>query len=94
MNQFFNGNRCDYGHYGEAVAGACQPCQCDADGSISDECDEVTGQCNCKPGITGRDCTYCAPRHVISPQGCTCPFSSDFLCRFRFPSLDRSFQAR
>lgn len=65
-------NRCDYGYYGNPATGPCLPCHCNPNGSVSDECHELTGQCNCKPGITGRDCSYCAPRHVISPTGCTC----------------------
>lgn len=65
--------KCDYGYFGNPLQGVpCQACLCNANGSVSDECDELTGQCNCKPGITGRDCSYCAPRHVISPSGCTC----------------------
>jgi laminin alpha 1/2 len=68
--------RCDYGYYGQPTQGIpCQPCHCNVNGSVSDECHELTGQCNCKQGITGRDCTYCAPRHVISPDGCTCNFN-------------------
>lgn len=65
--------KCDYGHFGNPLEGVpCQACLCNANGSVSDECDELTGQCNCKPGITGRDCSFCAPRHVIGPAGCTC----------------------
>ena len=43
--------RCDYGFYGQPTEGiACQPCHCNVIGSVSsDECHELTGQCNCKP---------------------------------------------
>ncbi len=77
--------KCDYGYFGNPSQGvSCQACLCNVNGSVSDECDELNGQCNCKPGITGRDCSYCAPRHVISPTGCTCKTSKQ---QIRVPSL-------
>ena len=65
--------RCDFGYYGNprAPGGSCVPCNCDPHGSIHFGCDE-TGKCSCKPGITGIDCSMCAPRHIISENGCTC----------------------
>jgi len=66
--------RCDYGFYGDPNGvgrGHCEPCQCNPYGSVSDECDEVTGQCNCRPGITGRDCSKCSARNVIIGKMCT-----------------------
>lgn len=30
----------------------------------------MTGQCNCRKGITGRDCTKCAARNVIMGKSC------------------------
>ena len=72
--------KCDYGYFGNPLQGVpCQACLCNANGSVSDE---LTGQCNCKPGITGRDCSFCAPRHVIGPSGCICEsfFTSQMLC--------------
>lgn len=69
--------RCAYGYYGfpSIPGGSCTPCNCNAAGSASDECDEETGQCNCRPGSTGRDCSECtAPRHVLINDVCTCKF--------------------
>lgn len=46
-------DKCMLGYYGntEGLNGKCSECDCDPDGIVSDECDEVTGQCNCKPGM-------------------------------------------
>ncbi|CAF5110201.1 unnamed protein product, partial [Rotaria magnacalcarata] len=46
------------GTYGDP--NACQPCQCSNDGAVSSECDPQTGQCTCKPGVTGQLCDRCA----------------------------------
>lgn len=65
--------RCDYGYYGNPSqpGGSCVPCNCDPFGSVHEGCDNQ-GQCTCKEGITGRDCSQCAPRHVTSASGCIC----------------------
>ncbi|KAK0081679.1 hypothetical protein PV325_011758 [Microctonus aethiopoides] len=66
--------RCSYGYYGYPgiPGGVCSPCNCNPAGSASDECDEETGQCNCRPGSMGRDCSQCtAPRHVFIDSVCT-----------------------
>ncbi|KAK8738877.1 hypothetical protein OTU49_003716 [Cherax quadricarinatus] len=70
----YNGDkcdRCDYGYYGRPSqhGGYCQPCGCDPFGSVREGCDQ-DGVCTCKKGITGRDCSQCAPRHVTSATGC------------------------
>ncbi|KAK3855199.1 hypothetical protein Pcinc_038380, partial [Petrolisthes cinctipes] len=64
-------DRCDAGYYGRPSepGGSCVPCNCDPFGSLHDSCDS-TGQCTCKEGIRGRDCSQCAPRHVTSATGC------------------------
>ncbi|ODM90707.1 Laminin subunit alpha-1 [Orchesella cincta] len=66
-------DRCDYGYFGKPWerGGQCTPCRCNLYGSVSDECDEITGQCNCKFGVTGRDCSKCQERHVIIGKTCT-----------------------
>lgn len=68
-----NCERCDYGFYGKPweTGGHCRPCNCNEHGSVSDECHEVSGQCNCRAGVSGRDCSKCAERHVIVGKACT-----------------------
>lgn len=40
---------------------------------MNDECDTETGQCRCRAGSTGRDCSECtAYRHVFINNVCTC----------------------
>lgn len=47
-------------------------CQCDPQGSLSGECDEVGGQCRCKPNVMGRRCDQCAPgTYGFGIYGCT-----------------------
>jgi Laminin EGF domain len=69
--------RCSYGFFGFPMipGGSCQPCNCDSRGSVSDECHEQTGQCNCRPGVGGRDCTQCPHGHILGDRGC----SSEYL---------------
>nr|CAD7455143.1 unnamed protein product [Timema tahoe] len=64
---------CSYGWFGypKRPGGFCRPCECNRHGSVSDECDEETGQCNCKPGIASRDCSECTGRTVLTDRGCS-----------------------
>ncbi|XP_069690531.1 laminin subunit alpha-2 isoform X2 [Periplaneta americana] len=67
-------DRCSYGWFGfpQLAGGACNPCKCNPHGSVSDECHEQTGQCNCRPGITDRDCSQCnRDRFILTHHGCT-----------------------
>lgn len=70
----YKGHRCEQcslGYYRNPVTGGCDSCNCDIYGRASDECDQVTGQCNCKPGFNGTDCSKCeAYRHVLDNQQC------------------------
>lgn len=38
----------------------CRPCTCHPRGSMGKVCDQNTGQCPCKEGVTGRECDKCA----------------------------------
>ncbi|XP_012676862.2 laminin subunit alpha-4 [Clupea harengus] len=53
-----NCERCAPGFYGDAVSAKnCRECQCDKCGTAS--CDDRTGVCHCRPGVTGRLCDQC-----------------------------------
>ena len=62
--------RCSHGYYGDPGAedGQCLPCACNKHGSESDQCDPGSGQCYCVPGVTGRSCDTCQPRHILTQQ--------------------------
>ncbi|XP_065119786.1 laminin subunit alpha-4 isoform X1 [Paramisgurnus dabryanus] len=53
-----NCERCAPGFYGDAISARnCQECECNHCGTAS--CDDRTGVCHCKPGVTGRLCDRC-----------------------------------
>lgn len=37
---------------------------------MRDDCEQMTGQCVCKPGITGKKCNGCPEGLVLGPKGC------------------------
>jgi hypothetical protein len=42
----------------------CSPvtaCHCNADGSLHTTCDPRSGQCSCRPRVTGLRCDMCVP---------------------------------
>lgn len=51
------------------------PCECHPHGSIHGACDPLRGQCECRPGVTGRDCSVCKERHAFMGGQCTCETS-------------------
>ncbi|XP_026174872.1 netrin-1 [Mastacembelus armatus] len=40
---------------------ACQPCQCHPVGAVGRWCNQTSGQCLCRDGVTGLRCNRCAP---------------------------------
>ena len=49
----------------------CKECDCNPKGSMNQQCDLVTGQCFCQPGVTGKACDKCMPLHYeFSDEGC------------------------
>ena len=74
-------DRCDYGYYGMILGvnsqppltqlttgdDTCQSCRCNTYGSLTDQCDQISGQCYCVNGdVSGRDCSECqAPRAIL-----------------------------
>ncbi|XP_068609646.1 laminin subunit alpha-4 [Brachionichthys hirsutus] len=66
-----NCERCAPGYYGDAISAKnCQACECNKCGTSS--CDDRTGVCHCKPGVTGRVCDQCEEGFFgfSSCQGC------------------------
>lgn len=46
-------------------------CDCNPIGSTNGQCDIVTGQCECQPGITGLHCQRCEVNFFgFSASGC------------------------
>lgn len=89
-------DRCSYGWFGfpKLEGGSCRPCNCNRYGSVSDECHEETGQCNCRPGIAGRDCSECSrDRFILTQQGCTtCDDGCTGVLLDEFTLLDKRLQ--
>ncbi|XP_066554921.1 laminin subunit alpha-4 [Amia ocellicauda] len=53
-----NCERCAPGYFGDAISAKdCRECPCNKCGTQS--CDDRTGRCHCKPGVTGRLCDQC-----------------------------------
>ena len=47
-------------------------CHCNTTGSMNIACSRSTGQCNCQPGVNGRQCDNCMKQHYdFSSDGCT-----------------------
>nr|XP_004550571.2 laminin subunit alpha-2 isoform X4 [Maylandia zebra] len=63
--QGYGGKSCDScaaGYYGDAIiAKDCQPCQCHTNGSVSEVCNQETGECHCKENVLGQKCDKCRP---------------------------------
>lgn len=67
-------DRCEAGFYGlpkiaEGKSG-CSPCACSLFGSVRDDCEQMTGRCVCKTGVTGMKCIDCPSGQVLGPAGC------------------------
>ena len=46
-------------------------CACSRDGSVRPDCDQTTGRCVCKPGISGPKCDVCPDGTKVAPSGCS-----------------------
>lgn len=65
-------NVCASGYYGNAMTFTCRECQCKSAGATG-ECNDLTGQCVCKPNVMGFFCDQCVPNsyNYSSGNGCT-----------------------
>lgn len=43
----------------------CTMCDCDPGGALDNNCDVITGQCRCRPNMTGRTCSTPKQNHFI-----------------------------
>lgn len=71
-------DRCRDGFYGNPLGATpdqkCKACGCNSYGTVKSQstCNQVTGQCECLPHVTERDCSACEPGffNLQSGQGC------------------------
>jgi hypothetical protein len=50
-------DQCKQNHYGlDDSNEGCKPCECSIEGSISQQCNNITGECLCRPHAKGRKC--------------------------------------
>ncbi|KAL4219663.1 Laminin-type epidermal growth factor-like domai [Mactra antiquata] len=70
-----NCQECLPNHYVEARTDRCTPCSCDPTGSEELQCDD-SGQCKCKPGVTGQRCDRCEDNYydfgILGCRPCGC----------------------
>ncbi|XP_032407316.1 laminin subunit alpha-1 isoform X2 [Xiphophorus hellerii] len=64
--------RCSPGYHGNPTTpgGLCLLCGCSGWGSLHQVCDDLTGRCQCKPGVRGRSCDQCEERHALQQEQC------------------------
>ncbi|XP_068096834.1 agrin isoform X5 [Hyperolius riggenbachi] len=65
----------------------CTPCNCDPVGAVRDDCEQMTGLCSCKTGISGLKCSQCPDGRKPGLNGCekdpSAPKScNDIKCQF------------
>lgn len=70
------GHSCEFcrpSFYGNALGRSCKDCSCSKTGSFDNNCQNITGQCNCKPNVIGRTCDACAENtfNFASGGGCS-----------------------
>ncbi|XP_054637122.1 agrin isoform X1 [Dunckerocampus dactyliophorus] len=76
----------------------CTPCNCDANGSVRDDCEQMSGLCSCKAGVKGMKCNMCPDGSKMAMNGCDkgpeAPNSCDELvCSFGASCIDVNGQA-
>ncbi|XP_054869234.1 agrin isoform X7 [Amphiprion ocellaris] len=76
----------------------CTPCNCDATGSVRDDCEQMSGLCSCKTGVKGMKCNVCPDGSKMGMNGCDkgpdAPTSCDELeCNFGASCIEVNGQA-
>ncbi|XP_009330262.1 PREDICTED: laminin subunit beta-3 [Pygoscelis adeliae] len=75
---------CPDRHFGDTRVG-CTECDCNFQGTEDVGCDKTTGQCLCRPGVTGPHCDQCQRGHCSTYPGCE-------LCHPCFRAYDGDIQ--
>ncbi|NWV62794.1 LAMB3 protein, partial [Malurus elegans] len=75
---------CPPRHYRDA-RGQCTECDCDFQGTEEQGCDQATGRCQCRAGVTGPRCEQCQRGHCSSYPACE-------LCHPCFHTFDESIE--
>ncbi|NXC37050.1 LAMB3 protein, partial [Campylorhamphus procurvoides] len=76
---------CPDRHYRDVRLG-CTECDCDFQGTEQVGCDKTTGQCLCRPGVTGHRCDQCQRGH------CSTTYPECQLCHPCFQTYDGDIQ--
>ncbi|XP_068186942.1 agrin isoform X2 [Antennarius striatus] len=76
----------------------CTPCNCDATGSVRDDCEQMSGLCSCKMGVKGMKCNVCPDGSKMGMNGCDkdveAPTScEDLVCSFGASCIEVNGQA-
>ncbi|XP_056895685.1 agrin isoform X2 [Takifugu flavidus] len=76
----------------------CTPCNCDATGSVRDDCEQMSGLCSCKTGVKGMKCNVCPDESKMGMNGCDkgpeSPTScEDLICKFGASCIEVNGQA-
>ncbi|XP_035719159.1 laminin subunit beta-1-like isoform X1 [Vespa mandarinia] len=61
-------DNCEENHWRIASGQGCDPCECDAVGSVSDKCNPFDGSCECRAGFGGRRCNECQTNFWGNPN--------------------------
>ncbi|XP_074833632.1 laminin subunit beta-3 [Carettochelys insculpta] len=62
-----NCDQCSANHWKLTSGQGCEPCNCDPRNSFSPQCNQFTGQCQCREGFMGRTCS--AAQQEVCPDG-------------------------
>uniref|UniRef100_A0A8C4HVF3 Agrin n=1 Tax=Dicentrarchus labrax TaxID=13489 RepID=A0A8C4HVF3_DICLA len=73
----------------------CTPCNCDATGSVRDDCEQMSGLCSCKTGVKGMKCNVCPDGSKMGMNGCPeAPTScEELVCSFGASCIEMNGQA-
>ncbi|XP_053322196.1 laminin subunit alpha-3 [Spea bombifrons] len=71
---------CDHQSFSFHPVVGCEQCNCSTTGVVQPapaKCDGISGQCICKPRISGRQCDRCSPGYFHFPDCIPCNCNSD-----------------